>query len=456
MIDIQSNSRNIKPGDKFIALRGILSDGHDYIKKAIENGASMVIVEEDEEYGVPSIVVADTREYLNQYLKDNYNKLLEKMNIIGITGTNGKSTTAMLIHDALNLLNQKTAYIGTIGFYIKEKIIDLPNTTVDICDTYNLLIQAYYAGCKNVIMELSSHGLATNRVKNIKFNIGIFTNLTIDHLNFHKNMENYALAKQILFKQIVENGYAIVNNDDDFKKYFLLEENKNVTYGFNNSDFTVEEVTLSSTNSLIKYKYLNNIYIVESSLVGKYNVYNLLACITCLTKLELDQNSINSVIPKLNAPNGRMDKINFKDNVIIIDYAHSPDSLEKVISTVNDFTLGNIYVVFGCTGNGDSEKRPIMTEIVGKYSRKFIITNDDPHFEDTKQIIEDMTKSTKLTNFEVCLDRKIAIKKGIDLLETNDALLILGKGHEEVMVIKNERIPFNDKKVVLEYLDIFK
>ena len=196
MLNIQSDSRKIKKGDTFVAIKCEVNDGHKYIEKAIENGASKVIAERGE-YSVPTLIVDDTRKYLEKYLKENYNKYLDEMTLIGITGTNGKSTSAYLIYQALNKLGVKTGYIGTIGFFLEEKVMSLPNTSVDLCDTYDLLMQAYDKGYKTVVMETSSHALYNGRLKTIDFDYEIFTNLTQDHLDYHKTMENYALAKQI-------------------------------------------------------------------------------------------------------------------------------------------------------------------------------------------------------------------------------------------------------------------
>ena len=199
MINIKSDSRKIRPGDIFIALKGINSDGDKYINSAIEKGASKVIVESDNKYSVDTLKVEDTRKYLNEYLNDHYNKYLNEMNIIGITGTNGKTTSAYLIYQALNKLDMKCAYIGTIGFYLDNKVCSLANTSPDICDLYDMIITAYDNGYRNVVMEVSSQGLAMGRFENIKFDYAIFTNLTQDHLDYHKTMENYAKAKQKLF-----------------------------------------------------------------------------------------------------------------------------------------------------------------------------------------------------------------------------------------------------------------
>lgn len=451
MINIQSDSRKIKPGDTFIALRGISSDGHNYIPKAIENGAAKIIAEEGN-YDVETLIVKDTRAYLNKYLKEHYNDLLNEMNIIAVTGTNGKTTTAKLIHDALNEIGSKTAYIGTIGFYINEKICNLPNTTVDICDTYDLLIQAYDAGCNNVVMEISSHSAAMGRVETLNFDYAIFTNLTQDHLDYHKTMGNYALAKQKVFKHLKNTGIAIINGDDKYKEYFLLKENHNVTYGFEADEFKVENYTMNSEETMFSYSYQGKTYHTVIKLLGKYNLYNCLAVIALLTCLGLKAEQIQKILPTLKSPVGRMEIIKYKNNNIIIDYAHTPDAIEKVMTALKDLIKGDTYVVFGCTGERDRLKRPIMTEYISHHSKYFIITNDDPHFEDPAQIVEDMTKDLEETNYEVCLDREEAIIKGIQLLKENDALFILGKGHEEVIIIRDKKIPFNDKKAVEDYI----
>lgn len=451
MINIQSDSRKIKPGDTFVALRGISSDGHSYINKAIENGATRIIAEEGN-YSVETVLVNDTREYLDNYLKENYTKYLNEMNLIAITGTNGKTTTAKLIHDLLNMIGSKTAYIGTIGFYIGEKVCDLPNTTVDVCDTYDLILQAYDRGCNNVVFEVSSHAADMGRVATINFDYAVFTNLTQDHLDYHKTMGNYALAKQKVFKQLKPNGIAIINDDDKYKEYFLLEENKNITYGFNSGDFKIEDYKMTKDGTTFSYILNGKVYEANSNLLGKYNVYNMLAVIATLTTFGLKQEKILEYIPKLKAPVGRMEIVKYKSNNIIIDYAHTPDAIEKIMSTLKDITTGNTYVIFGCTGDRDRLKRPIMTEYVANNSKYFIITNDDPHFEDPAQIVDDMTKDLEFDNYEVCLDREEAIIKGINLLEENDTLFILGKGHEENMIIRDKKVPFNDRKAVVDYL----
>lgn len=452
MINIKSDSRQVRPGDIFIALRGLSSDGHDYISKAIENGATKIIAEEGK-YEVETMIVPDTRLYLEEYLANNYRDILNKMNIIGSTGTNGKTTTCYLLYQALNLCGLKSAYMGTVGFYIEEKIKDLPNTTPDIIDIYDMIITAYEHGCKNVVLEVSSQGIAYRRVAGIKFDYAIFSNLTKDHLDYHKTMENYALAKQQLFINLKKSGVAIVNIDDSYSNYFLLDANNNKTYGFNESDYQVTEYGSKDAITFFKYKHNEKEKTLKTKLIGKYNIYNLMSMIAVLNEMGIDNEIIEKVIPSLSAPSGRMDNINYKINNIIIDYAHTPDAITNIINTVKEVTNGDIYAVFGCTGERDRTKRPIMLDIVTDECKYAIVTNDDPHEEDPNQIVADMIEGITKDNFEVILDRREAIIKGISLLNGNDSLLILGKGHEEFMIVGKEKIPFNDRKVVMEYLN---
>ena len=452
MINIQSDSRKIKPGDTFVAVQCEVNDGHKYIESAIKNGATKVIAEKGE-YTVPTEIVENSREYLENYLKENYNQYLDEMNLIGITGTNGKTTTAYLIYQALNNIGIKAAYMGTIGFYLDKKICNLPNTSVDICDTYDLLMKAYDEGYKTVVMEVSSHALANNRLKTISFDYGIFTNLTQDHLDYHKTMENYALAKQLLFKKLKKSATAIINSDDKYSEYFLLENNQNITYGFKDADYQIKDYHMNSTGSKFTVMHDNTETNFETKLLGRYNVYNMLAVITVLEQMGIKVDVIQKYIPTLVAPSGRMEFIEHNSNAIVIDYAHTPDAIEKVITTVKEVMHGKVYVVFGCTGDRDRTKRPMMTELVNRLSDYFIITNDDPHYEDPKQIVDDMTKGFISDKYEICLDRETAIIKGIELLKSGDTLFILGKGHEEYMIVGNEKIPFNDKKIVTNYLN---
>lgn len=449
MINIKSDSRKVKLNDIFVAVKCEVNDGHKYIDKAISNGASKVVAEYGT-YDVDTLIVKDTRVYLNDYLQAHYNKYLEEMTIIGITGTNGKTTSAYLIYSALNKLGHKCAYIGTIGYYLDKKVCDLPNTNPDICDMYDLIINAYDNGYRYVVLEASSHGLTNGRLEGITFDYAIFTNLTRDHLDFHKTMENYASAKQLLFKKLKPNGIGIVNIDDKYKDYFISD--KVVTYGKSTSDYQIINYNTTNQNTHISLNVRGKDVNILSPLLGDYNVYNLICAFIILDNLKIDLNKILEVIKTLSCPPGRMDTIKWHTNSIIIDYAHTPDALEQIFKTVEKINKGKIYTVFGCTGNRDRQKRPMMMDLATIYSTHVIVTIDDPHDEEPEQIVKDMLEGCSKTNYEVCLDRSRAIEKGIDLLAENDILLILGKGHEEVIIFKDKRISFNDKKKVLEVI----
>lgn len=452
MIKMKSDSREIKPGDTFIALRGITSDGHDYILKAIEKGATRIIAEEGS-YSVETKLVPNTRIYLEQYLLKTYGEILNELNIIGVTGTNGKTTICYLLYQALNLSGSKTAYIGTLGYFIEKKERSLFNTTPDILEIYNMIVTAYSRGCKNIIIEISSEGIAHRRVEGIKYDWAIFSNLTQDHLNYHKTMENYALAKQKIFKSLKSKHRAIINTDDQYVNYFLLKENNNITYGYNNADYQIIDFIFNNTGMEITYKYENETRTFKTSLLGSYNVYNLISVVAVLKESGLTYEKIEEIIPKLLPPSGRMERISYKINNIIIDFAHSPDSLIKFLEVIKDMVKGKIYVVFGCAGERDKTKRPIMFDIVTRECDFVIITNEDPRSEDPNDIAADMIKGSTKTNYEVIHDRKRAIIKGIELLDKDDTLLILGKGHEETITIGKEIIPYNDRQVVMEYLE---
>ena len=312
---------------------------------------------------------------------------------------------------------------------------------------YELLINAYDNGYKFMAIEASSQGLDMGRLDNIPFDYAVFTNLTQDHLDYHKTMENYALAKTSLFKKLKPNGVAMLNYDDEYNKYYISNNTK--YYGFKGGDYKVSNVEYSNLGT--KFELNGTTY--NSPLLGDYNVYNLASVIAILREMNIKQEDIMNVTKNLSHPAGRMDLVAYNDNSILIDYAHTPDAISKVIDTVKKVCKNNIYVVFGCTGSRDKTKRPIMTNIVLSNVKKAVITMDDPHDEDPNDVVKDMLEGNKLDNYEVIIDRKEAIRKGISYLEHNDILLVLGKGHESVIIIGKDRIPFNDKEAVLEIIE---
>lgn len=446
-MNIKTDSRKIENGDIFVALNSY-HDGHEYISDAINRGASKIIASKGI-YDVETIIVPDTKEYLVNHLKNNYYSSIKNLKLIGITGTNGKTTTCYLIWQALNKLGHKCAYIGTIGFFIEEKIKDLPNTTPEIIDMYEMLIECQKQNCEYVVMEVSSHALDQRRIDGLQFDYAVFTNLTEEHLDYHKSMGNYALAKQKLFYMLKEKGKGIINIDDKYHEYFLKDNF--LTYGFNDSTIKISDYKFDYQTQFELIIDAHK-YVFESSLLGKYNVYNLTVLIAILYDLKIDIDVISYIVTKLQAPSGRMDIIPYETNQIIIDYAHTPDALENIIKTVKEFAQGSIYTVVGCGGNRDKTKRPIMASIATSLSDYVIFTSDNPRFEEPIKIIEDMINNLENNNYEIEINREKAIEKGIQKLNKNDILLLLGKGHETYQIIKDEKIFFDDKAKVVEFI----
>lgn len=451
-IDIQSDSRKVLPGDTFIAIKGIDRDGHDYIEKAIENGATKIIAEHGN-YSVETVIVEDTEKYLIQYLHEHYDPYIRKLKLIGITGTNGKTTSAFLLHTALNQLGKKTGYIGTVGFYVKDKIRSLANTTPNLYTLYSIFLECLEMGVEQVVLEVSSQAICGHRVEGLLFDYAVFTNLTEDHLDFHKTMENYALAKQQLFRQLKPGGKAIVNVDDDYKDYFLLERNHNITFGKKESDYQIGDIKMNTMGSVFTVTRQDETTLLKTPLIGEYNIYNLMITVIVLSDMRISMDMIKNLCAHLNAPVGRMETMNYLDNRIIVDYAHTPDAMEKLIHTVKSVCDGNIYAVFGCTGSREREKRPVMMKLATTLCKYVIVTIDDLHEEEAQDIVADMLKDNHNENYEVELDRRKAIEKGIQKLNHHDILLIMGKGHEDVIIVKDKKIPFNDVEVVREILE---
>lgn len=432
-MNIKDDSRKVNKGDIFVALKKF-HDGHEYVLEAIKNGASKVVVEEGD-YEVETIKVKNTHEYLVNYLYDNYYDKIKKLKLIGMTGTNGKTTTCFLIYQALNKLGIKCAYIGTIGFYLNKKIKVLNNTTPDILEIYELLLECVDNDCEYVVMECSSHALDMHRLYGLQFQYGIFSNLTQDHLDYHKTLENYIKAKQKLFDQVTIK--TLVNSDDKYKDYFIRDNT--ITYGLN-GDYKLSDINLKERT----FKVNNITY--KTKLIGKHNIYNLLVVIALLSELKLN----TKVIEELTCPPGRMDIVNYKDNMIVIDYAHTPDAVSKILDSVKELEFNKIITIIGCGGDRDSFKRPIMSKIACDNSDYVIFTNDNPRYENPNNIISDMLHNLDKFNYEIILNREKAIIKGIQMLEKNDILLVLGKGHENYQIINGIKHHFDDKEIVLK------
>ena len=448
MIKIKTDSRKVVAGDTFVAIKGLTVDGHDFIEKAIENGAVKIVCEHGS-YSVETLVVPNTKEWLQQYLLDNYKEEVNKIKLIGMTGTNGKTTTCFLTYQMLLSLGKKAAYMGTIGLYMPGVKRELSNTTPEILDVYSLIIEAIEAGCEYFVMEVSSHSLVQKRIEGLEFTVEAFSNLTEDHLDFHKTMENYLHAKMLILDQL--KGTIIVNSDDAYAKYFETKSYK--TLGYSGNDYQILNYEETPKGTLITFK-ADKEYKVETNLKCKYNVYNYLTALGILNTLGFRIEDIINITKDINAPRGRCEQIRVRNSYAVIDYAHTPDAVEKIITSFLENKKGRIITIVGCGGDRDPLKRPIMGEIASRLSDYVIFTSDNPRTEDPNKILEDILKGVTKDNYEVEIDRPTAIRKGLDMLGDNDVLLILGKGHEDYQIIGHTKHHLDDLEEVKKYLGL--
>ena len=446
---LKTDSRKVKPGDTFIAITNVVRDGHDYIEQAIANGATKIIAEHGR-YSVKTEIVKNTREYLNEYLYTNYYPLIKDVKLIGVTGTNGKTTTCLMIYQMLSMLKQKVAYLGTVGFYYGNVKKEVVNTTPDVDVLYSMLLEAKDNGVEYFVMEVSSHALAKQRIYGLEFDEVAFTNLTQDHLDYHKTLENYANAKRKLFEKTRNNKIAIINGDDIHHQHFMLEGNNNIVI---DRDVKIENVDFSHLGTEFDFRYLDNSYHVRLNMVGRYNIYNYLTALLLVNKLGFKIEDILLLNEKLKAPAGRMELIKYNTNSIFVDYAHTPDAVENVLKSAQEFKKGKIITIIGCGGNRDATKRPIMGKIAVDNSDYVIFTSDNPRKEEPEAILNDITANLINDNFEVIVERQDAIYKGVKMLDENDILMILGKGHENYQETKDGKRHFSDQEEVLKCID---
>lgn len=449
MIKYETNSKLIKEGQIFIAIKGHTVDGHDYIEEAIKNGASKIICEKEIKSSIPYELVNDTKEYLKNVLVQEYSEIVNKLKIIGVTGTNGKTTSCYLTYQMLQKLGKNVAYLGTIGYFQNEKYVELNNTTPDILTLYKLLLDAVDNNVEYLVMEVSSHALSFERIAGLKFVCGAFTNLTEDHLDYHKTMEAYLSEKLKLINYLNDDATMIINSDDEAGEKFRTFKNYK-TYGLN-GDYKIEKYNILPDHTDLEFSYNNETYQVTTNLTSKFNIYNYLTCISILNSLGFNILDIIKITKDVYPPKGRCETYKVGKGYAVVDYAHTPDAVLKVILAYTELKKNRVITIVGCGGDRDPIKRPIMGNIATKLSDYVIFTNDNPRTEDPKKIMEDIIKDNHSTNYEIIYDRKNAIIKGIDMMENEDILLVLGKGHEDYQIIGHEKIHLDDAEIIKNY-----
>lgn len=447
-MNYETNSKNISVGDIFVALKGVYYNGHDYIDEALKNGASKVIGEEKlnkKNYKR----VKNAHKYLVKKVGKS-NKLLAKdFTIIGITGTKGKSTTAMLVYQMLKMLKVRCAYIGTLGLYYLNEKEELENTTPDIVTLNKILKKLKDHNITHIVMEVSSHALCENRINGLCFATCAFTNLSQDHLDYHHTMNEYLNAKLKILKYL--KGPIILNSDDNASRFFRKKAKDYLLVG-SSGDIDLNDYTLFQSSMLINFSYNYNHYTVCLPLIGKHNIYNYLIALGILIELGYDIHDLINITNSLKPIKGRGELVKMHKGFAIVDYAHSPAAVKETLVTYNEIKKGRIITIVGCGGNRDKTKRPIMGKIACENSDHVIFTSDNPRSEKPKDILNDITKDLKFDNYEVIENRALAIKKGVKLLKDKDYLLVLGKGHEDYQIIGNKKYHLDDKEELLKYL----
>jgi len=442
---IAYNSKEVKENYVFFAIKGEKSDGHNFVYEAINNGAKAIVVEKKLDVEINQVIVENSRVELSKISAKFYNYPSKNLFVIGITGTNGKTTTTYITYQALNILGYKTALLGTvINDLISRK--EVPKlTTPESSDLQKYMFEIIKNEGKFLVMEVSSHSLALNRVDDVDFKIAGFTNLTIDHLDFHKTFENYREAKLKLFRMINENAIGIINLDDENSSYFINAcKGKVITYGFYKNANIKGEIIENSKNGL-KIKVFDKV-IENENFIGEFNAYNLLCSFSILNSIGFDIEKIIDALNQVKPPKGRLQKI----KNVFIDYAHTPDALERVLKTLKSVYNKKIILVFGAGGNRDQSKRPIMGK-VSEIADIIILTSDNPRDEEPIDIIRDIEKGINKAHI-IEIDRKKAIELAISISNEDDVILIAGKGHETYQEIKGIKYHFDDEEVVKSFI----
>jgi len=466
ILSITLDSRDVKAGSLFVCIRGLTTDGHEFIDTAVKAGAVAIMVEDfgggsggvnpeeggwvDEAFAtnasVSIIRVKNTRQAMAYVAANFHGNPAEKLRFIGVTGTNGKTTTTYFIEEILRGCGRSTGLIGTVGAKVNNKPLDIAfttSTTPDPLELHSIFAKMVEMGVQDVVMEVSSHALALYKVEGLTFNVGVFTNLTQDHLDFHGTMDNYRLAKAKLFTQ---SNFAVLNVDDESTPVMLDIHGHDpyLTYSIeSHSDMQAVDIQYQSQG----FEFNVNDEKFTLPINGRFNIYNTLAAIGSAKALGLPMDGIRAAVAQLSGVPGRIQSVPNNRNVhVLVDYAHSPDGLANIIPSVRDFTTGRVITLFGCGGDRDKTKRPIMGEIAAKLSDYCILTSDNPRTEDPLTILAEIEVGTKATNtpYEICENRKTAIQRGIAMLKSGDALIIAGKGHEDYQEIGTEKIHFSD------------
>jgi UDP-N-acetylmuramoyl-L-alanyl-D-glutamate--2,6-diaminopimelate ligase len=461
---IAYDSRRVQRNGLFVALRGEKFNGHDFIGQAIEKGASVIVAEREEKHPrATCLVVEDTRNALADLSAVFYGFPARKLKLAAVTGTNGKTTTTFLIKHICEKAGMRCGLIGTVRYEIGERVLPAARTTPESLDTQELLAQIVNAGCRAAAMEVSSHALAQERTRGLEWNVAVFTNLTQDHLDFHGTMENYFESKAKLFTGLAgqekkKKPVAVVNIDDRYGEQLLGRIDRNVstiTFGLGRrADFRASNYRMEFGGTSYQLDARGKSYLVRVPLIGRFNVANSLAALAAANALGVGLREAVMSLAKSPQVPGRLEMVQAKRQFqIFVDYAHSPDALLNVLKTLRELAPNRLIVVFGCGGNRDREKRPLMGAIADQFADYALITSDNPRKEDPDAIITEVEKGFRSDHFEKVVDRSQAIARAVELAQPRDIVLIAGKGHENYQEFADHTVPFEDIQVAQRALE---
>ncbi|WP_067838843.1 UDP-N-acetylmuramoyl-L-alanyl-D-glutamate--2,6-diaminopimelate ligase [Amphibacillus sediminis] len=454
---ITVDSRQVEAGFLFVCIKGYTVDGHHYVKQAQDNGAAAILAEDPlVDLNIPVVYVNDTNRTLSYIVNQFYDFPSNQLHLIGVTGTNGKTSVTYLLDEMFRAEQRTTAVIGTIQMKIADQVYPTANTTPEPSYLHQAFHQMVSVGVDHCMMEVSSHALDLGRVNGCDFDIAIFTNISQDHLDYHETMEDYIKAKTRLFYQLGNryekkaNKYAVINKDDPYSEVFAHATSQPViTYGLtNDADVYATDIKLSANGTAFRLNSFKGQVDILTTLMGTFNVYNILAAATAALLAGVPLDKIQATLEQTRGVRGRFEAVKGDhDFGVIIDYAHTPDSLENVLSTIKGFAKQKVFLVVGCGGDRDRTKRPLMAGIGDKYADYTILTSDNPRSEDPIAIIADMEKGMQSTRYHIEVDRAKAIEQAIQMAQAEDIILIAGKGHETYQIIGNETVEFDDYKV---------
>lgn len=456
--NITFDSRDVQPGWLFVAVRGVLADGHQFIPKAIEKGATAIVAEEmpaEQPPNVPVVLVKNSRLSLAELANNFYDRPSEELELVGVTGTNGKTTTATLLYQLFSRMGHTSGLLSTVRVLIAGEEIATSHTTPDPLTLNRLLRQMVSHGCEYCFMEVSSHAVDQERVAGLHFLGGIFTNLTHEHLDYHESFKAYLRAKQQFFDMLPKKAFALYNSDDKNGRVMVQNTAARIkSYALKNISDYHARILESDINGMQLRMDEADLF---TTLTGRFNAYNLLAVYAAACELGVDKEDVLQHLSALRHVEGRMDLVRGQGITGIVDFAHTPDALENLLQAVQEMNVdrGNIITVVGCGGNRDRAKRPQMAKISVRFSDRVILTSDNPRNEDPEAIIEEMKQGLDPQQQQKVLsiaNRREAIRTACTLAQPGDLVIVAGKGHEKYQEIKGEKRPFDDKQELVENL----